>query len=91
MTVSKTEKREGIAKGYIAGAMARYGYTDEDMQKLLGISGKTWLKCTRNPSLFSVGEMWILIETLHFTPPQAASLALGRDLTAADFKNYLCV
>ena len=91
MIVSRTEKREGIAKGYIAGQMARYGYSDKDMQNSLSISDKTWAKYKNSPSTMPVSILWAVIDMLHLTPPQAASLALGKDLTAEDFRNYMCL
>lgn len=89
MIVSKTEKKQNIARGIIAGGMARLGYEDADMQKILSVSHNTWQKYKKDPGTMSQSHIWILVDLLKLTPPQAASFALGRDLTADDFKQYV--
>lgn len=89
MIVSKTEKRISVARGVIAGAMARMGYEDEDMEKILSVSRNTWKKYKKDPGAMSAKHMWTIADILKITPPQAASMTLGRDLTADDFRQYV--
>lgn len=89
MIVSKTEKRISVTRGIIAGAMARLGYEDQDMERILSVSRNTWQKYKKDPGTMSANDMWIITDLLKLTPPQAASMVLGRDLTADDFKQYV--
>ena len=86
MTANKTAAKESIAKEVIVGAMARFGYEDTDMCRLLGVSANTWRKYKNSPSQMSAGILWVLADTFRFTPAQGAKLALGRDLKAEDFR-----
>lgn len=83
------EERNRIVRSCIAANQERYDFTDETLAKLLGITPKTMRNRKKNPENFTLWELQSLSRTLKFTPIQAASIVLGRDLTAKEVKDFI--
>jgi len=83
------EERRRIVRACIAANQERYGYTDEQLAKLLSICVQTMRKRKQNPDSFTLFELQALSRTLKFTPVQAASMILGRDITSKEVKDFI--
>lgn len=83
------KKRRQITRDCITANQERYGYTDEQLAKLLCISVQTFRKRKKDPDYFTLIELQSLGRTLKFTPIQAASIVLGRDITAKEVKDFI--
>ena len=69
--------------------MERYAITDEYIAKSLNITMVTYRKRKENPNFFTLQDLQTLSRILKFTPVQAASIVLGRDLTAKEFRDFI--
>lgn len=84
------EERERITKAALIGNQTRYGVDDHQLAKGLGIVVETYRnKKNHQPGQFSLEDMQALAKMLKFTPIQAASVLLGRDLTAKEIKDFI--
>lgn len=83
------EERNRIVRSCISANQERYGYTDEDLAKRLGVTIQTIKKKKKNPESFTLLELQALGRTLKFTPVQAASIVLGRDITSKEVKDFI--
>ena len=83
------EERKRIVRSCIAANMERYGITDEYIAKSLNVTMVTYRKRKENPNSFTLQELQTLSRVLKFTPIQAASIVLGRDLTAKEFRDFI--
>lgn len=89
ITPSAFEERRRITRAFIAANQERYGYTDEQLAKRLCISVQTFRKRKKDPDYFTLVELQTLSRALKFTPIQAASIVLGRDITAKEVKDFI--
>lgn len=89
LKTSTFEEHRRIVRACITASQERYGYTDEQLAKLLGISLQTFRKKKQTPDNFTLFELQALSHTLKFTPIQAASIILGRDITAKEVKDFI--
>lgn len=83
------EERRRVVRACIAANQERYGYTDEQLAKLLSLSVQTIRRRKSDPGTFTLLELQALSRTLKFTPIQAASIILGRDITAKEVKDFI--
>lgn len=83
------EERKRIVRSCIAANMERYAITDEYIAKSLNVTMVTYRKRKENPNSFTLQELQTLSRVLKFTPIQAASIVLGRDLTAREFRDFI--
>lgn len=83
------EERKRIVRSCIAANMERYGIADEYIAKSLNVTMATYRKRKENPNSFTLQELQTLSRVLKFTPIQAASIVLGRDLTAREFRDFI--
>ena len=86
---SECEERRRIVRSCIMANQERYGYTDEQLAKFLSLSPQTIRKRKKDPETFTLWELQALSRILKFTPVQAASITLGRDITAKEVKNFI--
>lgn len=89
LTPSTFEERRRITRACITANQERYGYTDEQLAKRLCISVQTFRKRMKDPDNFTLCDLQSLSRTLKFTPIQAASIILGRDITAKEVKDFI--
>ena len=83
------EERNRIVRSCICVNKERYGYTDEDLAKPLGVTLQTIKRRKKDPENFTLFELQALGRTLKFTPVQAASIVLGRDITSKEVKDFI--
>lgn len=83
------EERRRITRACITANQERYGYTDEQLAKLLCVTIQTFRKRKKDPDNFTLLELQSLGRILKFTPIQAASIILGRDITAKEVKDFI--
>ena len=86
---SPQEERNRIVRACIASGQERQAITDEFLAEHLGIGISTFRKRKSHPELFTLGELQILSNYLKFTPIQAASIVLGRDITSKEVKEFI--
>lgn len=87
---SEKEERNRITRSVIKGNQERYGVGDAAMAKCLGLHILTLRdKVNSEPERLRLDELQAMARLLKFTPVQAASLVLGRDLTAREIKDFI--
>lgn len=83
------EERRRIVRSCIVANQTRYDYSDETLAKSLMLSVNTFRNRKKNPDNFTLIELQQLSRTLKFTPVQAASIILGRDISAKEVKDFI--
>lgn len=86
---SPEEDRNRIIRAIIVGSQERYAISDESIAKYLHISLATFKKKKARPVNFDLMDIHALARYLKFTPVQAASIALGRNITAKEVKDFI--
>lgn len=87
---TEKEERDRITRSVIRGNQERYGIKDEQMAKSLGLHICTYRdKLNHEPERIRLDELQTMSRLLKFTPIQAASLVLGRDLTTKEIKDFI--
>lgn len=86
---SEREEQRRIVRAVIAGNLERYGLKDEAIAKKAGVHVNTIRNRMSDPGMYRLEELWALAKELRFTPLQAASIVLGRDLTAKEIKDFI--
>ena len=86
---SPQEERNRIVRACIASGQERYAITDEFLAEHLCIGISTFRKRKSHPELFTLGELQILSKHLKFSPIQAASIVLGRDISSKEIKEFI--
>ena len=84
-----TDEANRIIRACIASNMERQGLNDEALAKRLGVVRLTVQNKRKRPETFTAGELRRLSKILNFTPIQAASMVLGRDLTTKEIKEFI--
>ena len=87
---SEKEERDRITRSVIRGNQERYGVVDGQVAKSLGLHINTYReKLNNEPERLRLDKLQALSRLLKFTPIQAASLVLGRDLTAREVRDFI--
>ena len=86
---TQSEERNRITRACIACNQERYDISNASLANHLGVSLQTLTKRKANPETFTLQELQIVAKYLKFTPIQAASIVLGRDLTAKEIKDFI--
>lgn len=86
---SPEEDRNRIIRAIIVCNQERYALSDESVAKYLHMSLATFKKKKARPVNFDLMDIHALSRYLKFTPVQAASIALGRDITAKEVKDFI--
>lgn len=86
---SDQEEANRIIRACIANNMERQALEDEELAKRLGVTKQTVQNKRRRPATFTAKELQRLSKILKFTPIQAASIVLGRDLTMREIKDFI--
>lgn len=86
---SEQEEANRIVRACISSNMERQALKDEDMAGRLGVTRLTVQNKRKRPETFSLQEVQRLSKILKFTPIQAASIVLGRDLTTKEIKDFI--
>lgn len=86
---SNQEEANCIVRACISGNMERHRLTDEQLAVKVGVTKKTIQNKRHRPETFTLQELQKMAKALKFTPVQAASIALGRDLTSKELKEFI--
>lgn len=83
------EEANCIVRACITGNMERHRFDDEQLAHRVGVAKKTIQNKKNRPETLTLKELQIIAKTLKFTPIQAASVVLGRDLTSREIKEFI--
>lgn len=86
---SPQEERNRIVRSCITANQERYAITDKFLAEHLVMSITTLRKRKLHPETFTLEELQYLSKYLKFTPIQAASIVLGRDITSKEVKEFI--
>lgn len=86
---SEQEERNRIVRACIAGNQERQGVDDSSLAKSLGVVPDTVRNKKKRPGTFTLSELQTVSRVLKFSPIQAASIVLGRDLTRTEIKDFI--
>ena len=89
--IKPTEQEEAnrIVRACISGNMERYMVSEDLMAAKLGVTKRTIQNRRNQPGSFELKDIQRLAKILKFTPIQAASMVLGRDLTNKEIKEFI--
>lgn len=87
---SKFEESRRVVRSCITGNMELYGVKNKDLAARTDRGLSTISYRLRNPETYTLGDLWAMQTVLKLTPMQAASLILGKQITAKDIQEYLC-
>ena len=83
------EERNRIVRACIAGNKERLAIDDAALAIKVGVTKKTIQNKYHRPETYSLDEMQKIATVLKFTPIQAASVLLGRELTTKEIKEFI--
>ena len=83
------EERNRIVRSCIRGNQERYGVSDDQLASRIGVVTRTVQNRRDRPENFTLKELQEANQILKLTPVQAASMILGRDLTAREFRDFI--
>lgn len=86
---SDKEEKCRIVRACIAGNMSLQDLDNGYIAARIGLTEKTVRSRREHPETFSLDELWKLNQMLKPTPFQAASIMLGRQLTAKEIKEFI--
>ena len=86
---SMQEERTRIVRACIAGNKERLAIDDAALAVKVGVTTKTIQNKYHRPETYSLDEMQKIATVLKFTPLQAASVLLGRELTSKEIKEFI--
>lgn len=86
---NEQEEANRIIRAHIAAGKERQALDDTNVAARIGIAKSTFQCKIRRPETFTAKELFQISKVLKFTPVQAASIILGRDLTAKEIKDFI--
>lgn len=86
---SDQEERNRIVRACISGNQERQGMDDASLAKYLGVATETVRNKKKRPETFTLRELQAAGRALKLSPVQAASIVLGRDLTASEVRDFI--
>lgn len=87
--VNDREERNRVIRAILAGNRERYGVDIDTLATYMGVSSRTAYTRLELPETMLIKEVQGANKILRFTPIQAASIVLGRNLTAKEIKDFL--
>lgn len=82
---SEAMQRAKLVRAIICANQERYDVTDKQLAKLLNVRPETVGRKKNRIGGFDLNEIQVIAPVLHFSPMQAASLALGREVRINEF------
>ena len=82
---NEAQQRAKLVRAIICANQERYDVTDKQLAKLLNVRPETIGRKKNRPGGFDLNEIQIIAPVLHFSPMQAASLLLGREVKISEF------
>lgn len=89
LKVSDREERNRVIRAILAGNRERYGVDIDTLATYMGVSNRTVYTRLELPETMLIKEVQGANQVLRFTPIQAASIVLGRNLTAKEIKDFI--
>ena len=89
LKLSEQETANRIIRSCISCNMEREDMDNKMLALILGQDVVTIRRKRNNPENFTVRDMQRLARALKFTPIQAASVVLGRDLTTKEVRDFI--
>ena len=86
---TEQEEANRIIRSCIAANMERLAITNNQLAAKLGTTTRTVQNKRKSPETFTARELHQMSKALKFTPIPAASIALGRDLTRKEIKDFI--
>jgi len=86
---TEQEEANRIVRACISANMERQALDNEKLALVLGQNVVTVRRKRNSPETFTLLDMQRLAKKLKFTPIQAASIVLGRDLTTKEIKEFI--
>ena len=83
------EESSRIVRACISNNMELYAISDDLLARRMGVTKRTVQNRRDRPENYTLKELWDLNKTLKLTPVQAASVVLGRPLTAREIKDFI--
>lgn len=83
------EEANCIVRACISGNMERQRFNEDHLAMKLGVTKRTVQNKRNNPGTFTLDELQSMAKMLKFTPIQAASIVLGRDLTKKELRDFI--
>lgn len=82
---SEAQQRAKLVRAIICANQERYDVTNKQLAKLLNVEEITISRKKNRIGGFNLNEIQIMNQVLHFSPMQAASLSLGREVKISEF------
>ena len=82
---SEAMQRAKLVRSIICANQKRYEVTNKQLAKLLNVESITISRKKNRIGGFDINEIQVMDSILHFTPMQAASLALGGEVKISEF------
>ena len=86
---SEQEAANRVVKACISASMERQDLDNNDLAASLGLDVITVRRRRNKPEEFKLGELQKMAKKLKLTPFQAASMLLGRELTAKEIREFI--
>ena len=86
---SDKEESHRVVRACISAGMERQALSNEQLATSLGVTAITVRRKRNSPQDFTLGELQKMAKKLKFTPFQAASMLLGRELTAKEIREFI--
>lgn len=86
---TEQEAANRIVRSCISANMERQAMNNEQLAAVLGQTAITVRRKRNSPENFTLQDMQRMAKKLKFTPIQAASMVLGRDLTTKEIKEFI--
>lgn len=86
---SDQEAANSIVRACISGNMERHHLDEEQLAVKVGVTKRTIQNKRKQPETLTLQELQRMAKALKFTPFQAASVLLGRELTAKEIREFI--
>ena len=86
---SDQEESNRVVRACISAGMERQAIDDEKLAVKVGVTKKTIQNKRHRPEPLTLQELQKMAKILKFTPFQAASVLLGRELTAKEIREFI--
>lgn len=86
---SDQEESNRVVRACISAGMERQAIDDEKLAVKVGVTKKTIQNKRHRPETLTLHELQKMAKVLKFTPFQAASVLLGRELTAKEIREFI--
>lgn len=84
-----TEEASRVVRSCMAGNMELYAVSEDLLATKMMVTKRTVQNRRDRPENFTLEELWAVAKALKWTPIQAASVVLGRQLTSKEVKEFI--